>query len=154
MTAGTNKALIMKILVDADGCPVVKETISIAKEHGTEVALFCDTSHIMSSDYAEVITVSKGVDSVDFFLVNRVSDGDIVVTQDYGLAAMVLSKGGRPITQNGMIIDDKNLSMLLTTRYESKKARMAGAHLKGPKKRTADNDKAFSSALKSMLENK
>ena len=101
-----------------------------------------------------MITVSKGADSVDFFLVNRVSDGDIVVTQDYGLAAMVLSKGGRPITQNGMIIDDKNLSMLLTTRYESKKARMAGAHLKGPKKRTADNDKAFSSALKSMLENK
>lgn len=144
----------MKILVDADGCPVVKETITIAKEHGTEVTLFCDTSHIMSSDYAEVITVSKGADSVDFFLVNRVSDGDIVVTQDYGLAAMVLSKGGRPITQNGMIIDDKNLSMLLTTRYESKKARMAGAHLKGPKKRTADNDKAFSSALKSMLENK
>ena len=132
----------MKILVDADGCPVVKETIAIAKEHGTEVTLFCDTSHIMSSDYAEVITVSKGADSVDFFLVNRVSDGDIVVTQDYGLAAMVLSKGGRPITQNGMIIDDKNLSMLLTTRYESKKARMAGAHLKGPKKRTADNDKA------------
>lgn len=144
----------MKILVDADGCPVVKETISIAKEHGTEVTLFCDTSHIMSSDYAEVITVSKGADSVDFFLVNRVSDGDIVVTQDYGLAAMVLSKGGRPITQNGMIIDDKNLSMLLTTRYESKKARMAGAHLKGPKKRTVDNDKAFSSALKSMLKNK
>lgn len=144
----------MKILVDADGCPVVKETIAIAKENGTEVTLFCDTSHIMSSDYAEVITVSKGADSVDFFLVNRVSDGDIVVTQDYGLAAMVLSKGGRPITQNGMIIDDKNLSMLLTTRYESKKARMAGAHLKGPKKRTADNDKAFSSALKSMLENK
>lgn len=144
----------MKILVDADGCPVVKETIAIAKEHGTEVTLFCDTSHIMSSDYAEVITVSKGADSVDFFLVNRVSYGDIVVTQDYGLAAMVLSKGGRPITQNGMIIDDKNLSMLLTTRYESKKARMAGAHLKGPKKRTADNDKAFSSALKSMLENK
>ena len=143
----------MKILVDADGCPVVKETIAIAKEHGTEVTLFCDTSHIMSSDYAEVITVSKGADSVDFFLVNRVSDGDIVVTQDYGLAAMVLSKGGRPITQNGMIIDDKNLSMLLTTRYESKKARMAGVHIKGPKKRTADNDKAFSSALKSMLEN-
>lgn len=144
----------MKILVDADGCPVVKETIAIAKEHGTEVTLFYDTSHIMSSDYAEVITVSKGADSVDFFLVNRVSDGDIVVTQDYGLAAMVLSKGGRPITQNGMIIDDKNLFMLLTTRYESKNARMAGAHLKGPKKRTADNDKAFLSALKSMLESK
>ncbi len=144
----------MKILVDADGCPAVKETIAIAKEHGTEVTLFCDTSHIMSSDYAEVITVSKGADSVDFFLVNRVSDGDIVVTQDYGLAAMVLSKGGRPITQNGMIIDDKNLFMLLTTRYESKKARMAGAHLKGPKKRTADNDKTFLSALKSMLESK
>ena len=124
----------MKILIDADGCPVVKQTTQIAKENNIEVVIFCDTSHIINSDYAQIITVSKGADSVDFALVNEVKSDDIVVTQDYGLAAMVLSKGGKAITQNGMIISDSNLELLLTSRYESKKARMSGAHLKGPKK--------------------
>ena len=133
----------MKILIDADGCPVVKQATQIAKDNNIEVVIFCDTSHIINSDYAQIITVSKGADSVDFALVNEVKSGDIVVTQDYGLAAMVLSKGGKAITQNGMIISDSNLELLLTSRYESKKARMSGAHLKGPKKRTAQNDEAF-----------
>lgn len=141
----------MKILIDADGCPVVKQTTQIAKENNIEVVIFCDTSHIISSDYAQIITVSKGADSVDFALVNKVQSGDIVITQDYGLAAMVLSKGGRAITQNGIIISDSNLGLLLTTRYESKKARMSGTHLKGPKKRSAQNDEAFIKSFKSML---
>ena len=141
----------MKILIDADVCPVVKQATQIAKENNIEVVIFCDTSHIISSDYAQIITVSKGADSVDFTLVNKVQSGDIVVTQDYGLAAMVLSKGGRAITQNGMIISDSNLGLLLTTRYESKKARMSGTHLKGPKKRSAQNDEEFIKSFKSML---
>ncbi len=141
----------MKILIDADGCPVVKQATQIAKENNIEVVIFCDTSHIINSDYAQTITVSKGADSVDFALVNEVKSGDIVVTQDYGLAAMVLSKGGKAITQNGMIISDSNLGLLLTSRYESKKARMSGAHLKGPKKRTIQNDEAFIKSFKSLL---
>ena len=98
--------------------------------------------------------MSKGADSVDFALVNQVSRGDVVVTQDYGLSAMVLSKGGKPITQNGLIINDSNLTMLLTTRHESKKARMAGAHLKGPKKRTNENDKAYNEILNKLTKKK
>lgn len=141
----------MKILIDADGCPVVKQATQIAKENNIEVVIFCDTSHIINSDYAQIITVSKGADSVDFALVNEVKSDDIVVTQDYGLAAMVLSKGGKAITQNGIIISDSNLGLLLTSRYESKKARMSGAHLKGPKKRTAQNDEEFIKSFKSML---
>lgn len=143
----------MRILIDADGCPVVRRTIEIAKQNSITVVIFCDTSHIINDDYAKIITVSKGADSVDFALVNQVEKGDIVVTQDYGLAAMVLSKGGIPITQNGMIISDNNLTMLLTSRHESKKARMSGTHLKGPKKRTNDNDKAFCDALKRLITN-
>lgn len=138
-------------MIDADGCPVVKQATQIAKENNIEVVIFCDTSHIINSDYAQIITVSKGADSVDFALVNEVKSDDIVVTQDYGLAAMVLSKGGKAITQNGMIISDSNLELLLTSRYESKKARMSGAHLKGPKKRTAQNDEEFIKSFKSML---
>lgn len=142
----------MRILIDADGCPVVRQTIEIARQNSIEVIIFCDTSHIINNDYAKIITVSKGADSVDFALVNQVLKGDIVVTQDYGLAAMALSRGGNPITQNGLIISDYNLTMLLTTRHESKKARMAGAHLKGPRKRTNDNDTAFCDALKRLIE--
>lgn len=141
----------MKVLIDADGCPVVKQATQIAKENNIEVVIFCDTSHIINNDYAQIITVSKGADSVDFALVNKVKSGDIVVTQDYGLAAMVLSKGGKAITQNGMIISDSNLGLLLTSRYESKKARMSGAHLKGPKKRTTQNDEAFTKSFNSLL---
>lgn len=141
----------MKILIDADGCPVVKQATQIAKENNIEVVIFCDTSHIINSDYAQIITVSKGADSVDFALVNEVKSDDIVVTQDYGLAAMVLSKGGKAITQNGMIISDSNLGLLLTSRYESKKARISGAHLKGPKKRTAQNDEEFIKSFKSLI---
>lgn len=141
----------MKILIDADGCPVVKQATQIAKENNIEVVIFCDTSHIINSDYAQIITVSKGADSVDFALVNEVKSDDIVVTQDYGLAAMVLSKGGKAITQNGMIISDSNLGLLLTTRYESKKAKMSGAHLKGPKKRTAQNYEEFIKSFKSLI---
>lgn len=141
----------MKILIDADGCPVVKQATQIAKENNIEVVIFCDTSHIINNDYAKIITVSKGADSVDFALVNEVKIGDIVVTQDYGLATMVLSKGGKAITQNGMIISDSNLGLLLTSRYESKKARMSGAHLKGPKKRTAQNDEVFIKSFKSLI---
>lgn len=141
----------MKILIDADGCPVVKQATQIAKENNIEVVIFCDTSHIINSDYAQIITVSKGADSVDFALVNEVKSDDIVVTQDYGLAAMLLSKGGKAITQNGMIISDSNLELLLTSRYESKKARMSGTHLKGPKKRTAQNDEEFIKSFKSLI---
>lgn len=141
----------MKILIDADGCPVVKSATQIAKENNIEVIIFCDTSHIINSDYAKIVTVSKGADSADFALANQIKSGDIAITQDYGLAAMVLAKGGRPITQNGLIITDRNLTMLLTSRYESKKARMSGAHLKGPKKRTAQNDSEFVKSLKSMI---
>ena len=141
----------MRILIDADGCPVIKQTIDTAKRYNIKVIIFCDTSHIINNDYAKTITVSKGADSVDFALVNQIIPDDIVITQDYGLAAMVLSKKGKAITQNGLIITDNNLNMLLTSRYENKKLRMSGKHTKGPKRRTADNDKAFVTALEKLI---
>lgn len=142
----------MRILIDADGCPVVAETVKIAKQNNIEVVIFCDTSHEIVYDGVETITVSKGADSVDFALVNKARKNDIVVTQDYGLSAMVLSRGGVPITQNGLIITDSNITMLLTSRYENKKVRMSGGHTKGPKKRTEADNKAFIIALKTLIE--
>ncbi len=123
----------MKILIDADGCPVTAVAVEEAKRHGIEAVIYCDTSHEFTNTEARVVTVSKGADSADFALVNDAEKGDVVITQDYGLAAMALAKGAVPITQNGLIINDFNIASLLESRHSAKQARRAGAHIKGPK---------------------
>lgn len=139
--------MMARILVDADGCPVVDETIKVAKQFGLEVFLFCDTSHIIERSGAVTITVSKGADAVDFKLVNNVQQGDIVVTQDYGLAAMVLAKKGFCINQNGWEYTTENLAQLLEFRAFSQKVRRSGGRMKGPKKRMKINDKNYEEGL-------
>lgn len=136
-----------KLLVDADGCPVIDETIKVAKQFGLQVLLFCDTSHAIDRPEAETIIVSKGADAVDFKLVNHVRKGDIIVTQDYGLASMVLAKKGYAISQNGWEYTSENIGQLLEFRYTSQKIRRAGGRLKGPKKRQKENDEKFEQAL-------
>lgn len=143
----------MKILIDADGCPVVDIALRLAKEYKIKAVIFCDTSHIFSNKDAEVVTVGKGADSADFALVNRLEPGDIAVSQDYGLAAMALSKRAFPITQNGKIITPQNIDTLLLTRYAAKKARKGGYRLKGPSKRTKEQDEAFEKELRRLIEN-
>ena len=143
----------MKILIDADGCPVVDTTIKVANKFNIEVIIMCDTSHVFNKPGVETIVLSKGADSVDFALVNKVSKGDIVVTQDYGLAAMVLSKGGCPINQNGKIYNNENIDQLLFTRHISKKARAAGCRTKGPKKRQKEDDIKFEENLINLCKN-
>ena len=143
----------MKILVDADACPVVRIVEDIAEEKGVEVVLFCDTNHIMNTLYSRVVTVSAGADAVDFAVVNACEKGDIVVSQDYGVAAMVLSKGGLCIHQSGKIFSDDNIGGLLMDRHLAKKARMAKSkhHLKGPKKRTDEDDRRFEEAFERLI---
>ena len=141
----------MRILIDADGCPVVRLTVSVAKEYGVPAVIFCDTSHEFHLDGVETVTVDKGADSADFAIVNFVESGDLVVTQDYGLAAMVLSKKGSVLTQNGLEITAFNIDSLLASRYAAKKARMSKKHLKGPPKRTAQQDRAFERTLRRIL---
>lgn len=146
----------MKILIDADGCPVVDITIKVANTFNIEIVIMCDTSHTFNKPGIETIVLSKGADSVDFALVNKVIKGDIVVTQDYGLAAMVLAKGGYPINQNGRVYNDENIDHLLLTRHISKKIRSSGGRTKGPKKRTKEDNIRFEEGLidlcKSIIE--
>ncbi|MES9682632.1 hypothetical protein CN514_19250 [Bacillus sp. AFS001701] len=141
----------MKILIDADGCPVVSETIKIAAEFKINVLLLCDTAHIMQREGAETIVVSQGADAVDFALVNRVVNGDLVITQDYGLAAMVLSKQAYVLNQNGFQYTNENIDSLLHTRYVSKKIRNAGGRVKGPKKRQKLDNENFENGLRKLL---
>ena len=138
------------ILIDADACPVVNETIQISKQFGFDCILICDTTHEMHRDGAETVIVSKGADAVDFVLVNRVKKGDIVVTQDYGLAAMVLAKQGHPIDQNGRWYTEENIDQLLYARHKALKVRMAGGRLRGPKKRSKESDLKFEKSLKEL----
>lgn len=142
----------MKLLIDADACPVVDITVALAREFGKKCIIICDTAHYIVRDGAETVTAEKGADSVDFRLVNMVQKGDIAVTQDYGLAAMCLAKEAVPINQNGLIFTSRNIEKLLYTRYVSKKIRMAGGRTKGPKKRTAEQDKDFEKTLRILLE--
>lgn len=141
----------MKILIDADGCPVVDITVRVAKENNIKCIILCDTSHTFNYDEVETIVVPKGADSADFKIVNMLCKGDIVITQDYGLATMCLAKKAIPINQDGMVYNDLNIDSLLFSRYISKKVRMSGGRLKGPKKRTEEQDKRFEVTLRREL---
>ena len=112
----------------------------------------CDTAHEFSKEGARTIMVSKGADSVDFALVNLVQKGDVVVTQDYGLAAMCLARGAVPMNQNGMAYTSDNIDALLHQRHTAQKIRRGGGRLKGPSKRGAEQDWAFEAALTAVLE--
>lgn len=141
----------MVIFIDADGCPVVDLTLKIANQYHLKAIILCDTSHEFQRDGAEIIVVSKGADSVDFALVNRIQNGDIAVTQDYGLAAMCMAKGAIPISQNGMVYTDENIDALLLARHTAKKIRNAGGRLRGSRKRTEQQNVDFARELERLI---
>lgn len=141
-----------RILIDADGCPVVDITVRTAMKYGRKCLILCDTSHYFEKEGAETVTVSKGPDSVDFVLVNMLEPGDVVVTQDYGLAAMCLAKQAIPINQDGMVYDHSNIEGLLMARHTARKIRNSGGRLRGSRKRTGDRDSVFEEKLRAVLE--
>lgn len=140
-----------KILVDADACPVKNLITKAAKRFKVPVVMFIDTSHIIDDGYSEVVTVDKAADSVDIALVNRVRRGDVVVTQDFGLAALALPKGAYVINQNGMKYTDENIDRLLFERHLAQKVRRSGGRTSGPLKRTRGDDDRFEAAFEKLL---
>lgn len=143
----------MHIYIDADACPVIGIVEKIAKNYNIPVTLLCDTNHVLSSDYSEIIVVSAGADAVDYKLINICAKGDIVVSQDYGVAAMALGKGAYAIHQSGKCYTNENIDQMLLERHLNKKARRSSHknHLKGPKKRTAEDDERFARAFEKLL---
>lgn len=142
----------MKVLIDADGCPVVDIAIRLCKQWALPCLVLCDTAHEFHRDGAETLVFDKGADSIDYALVNRVLPGDIVVTQDYGLASMCLARKARVLHQDGWEYTLDNIDALLLVRHDSRKHRAAGNRMKGPKKRTAQQDNAFSQALSKLIQ--
>ncbi|GHU75749.1 UPF0178 protein [Clostridia bacterium] len=145
---------MFSILIDADGCPVVDITIRVAKQFGVECVILCDTSHIFEKDGVRTVMVSKGADSVDFVLVNMAKKGDIVVTQDYALAAMCLARQATAINQDGLVYDDSNIDALLLQRHTAKKIRNAGGRVRGNAKRKPTQDVSFETELRKLLHNR
>lgn len=143
---------MVQLLIDADACPVVDLALFISSQYEIKPILFCDTSHRIERENAITIIVPKGPDSVDFKLVNTLSKGDIVITGDYGLAAMCIAKGAHVIDSNGRELTSDNIDQLLTFRYESAKFRRAGGRVKGPKKRTQENNISFEKKFRQICE--
>ena len=143
----------MKIFVDADACPVVRIVEEVAEKYRIDVTLLCDTNHILTSDYSEVIVVGAGADAVDYKLISICHKGDIVVSQDYGVAAMALGKGAYAIHQSGKWYTNENIDQMLMERHLNKKARRGSHknHLKGPKKRKEEDDKRFAQSFEKLV---
>lgn len=142
----------MKLLIDADACPVVNIAVALCIRYGVPCLLLCDTAHVIQRVGAQTLVFDKGADSVDLALVNRVERGDIVVTQDYGLASMCLARTSHVLHQDGWHYTQDNIDALLFERHAAKKYRAAGGRTKGPSKRTATQDQNFSIALEKLLQ--
>ena len=143
----------MTIYIDADACPVTRIAEGIARKHGIPVTLLCDTNHQLVSDYSTVRMIGAGADAVDLALINLCRRGDIVITQDYGVAALALGKGAKAIHQNGRQYTDENIDGLLMERHLAKKARRGGKHhLKGPARRSEEDDRRFAESFEQMIQ--
>lgn len=144
----------MKIFVDADACPVINIIEKVAEEYGIEVTLFCDTNHILHSEYSKIKVIGAGTDAVDFALVNSCQKGDVVITQDYGVAVMTLGRGAYAIHQSGKWYTDENIDGLLMQRHLVKKVRRTSSkhHLKGQRKRNKEDDIIFEKSFLQLIE--
>jgi len=142
----------MQILVDADACPVKEIIVRVARGRKIPVTMLIDTSHQINDGYSSVIIVDKAADSVDFALMSLLTSSDIVVTQDYGLAAMVLGKGAKAINQNGLIYTNDNIDRLLMERHVNAKIQRSGGRTKGFAKRTKEDNDMFEMAFISLLD--
>lgn len=143
----------MKIYVDADACPVIKEVETIARKYKIETILLSDTNHVLSSAYSEVKVIGSGADAVDFAIINLCKRGDLVVTQDYGVAAMALGKGAYAIHQSGRWYTEENIDRLLLERHIAKQVRRASKkqHLKGVGKRTGEDNERFRESFEKLV---
>lgn len=126
---------------------------AIAEKYNIPATLLCDTNHVLYSDYSEVIVVGAGADAVDYKLISICYKGDIVVSQDYGVAAMALGKGAYAIHQSGKLYTDENIDRMLMERHLNKKARRASSknHIKGPRKRTNEDDECFAQSFEKLV---
>lgn len=142
----------MRIIVDADGCPVKEIVEKTARKYGLEALFVTDYNHVLRSDYARIITVDQQQDSADLKIAALAQANDVIVTGDYGVAALTLAKGCAPIQFSGVWYTNKNIDGLLLNRHIGMQIRKRGKYTKGPKKRTGKMDREFEEGLKKLVE--
>ncbi|MCD7950048.1 MAG: DUF188 domain-containing protein [Erysipelotrichaceae bacterium] len=147
----------MRLLVDGDGCPDIADMKNLAKKYDIPMIVYIDYAHQLHDDYFQTIYCEVGNDSVDMRLFNDSQKDDLVITQDYGLASLLISKNVQVMHISGKTLDKDNIDFYINSRYQSAKARHSHAktHLKGPKKkRTAQTTNNFIKNLNRKLRNK
>lgn len=141
----------MKIYVDADGSPVVNLSISLAKDYNLDIIVVKNHAHNIEDDYATIVTVDVINDGADFYIVNNLKKDDIVITQDYGLAALCLAKGALCINQNGQAYTNDNINSLLSGRYINAKLRQQGKRHSNARKRSKQDDIDFIDGFDNLI---
>lgn len=144
----------MRIIVDADACPGKHIIEKAGKDNNIDIIMYCDIAHVITSDYSTVKYVDKGFQSVDVALTNAAKKNDIIITQDYGVAAMALGKKAYAISPKGYIYDDNNIDKLLFERHISAKVRRGGGKTSNPKKRTKEDDERLYKNLIKLINEK
>jgi uncharacterized protein YaiI (UPF0178 family) len=143
--------VFMRIIVDADACPgrdIIEQT---GKKYNLEVIMYCDLNHVLRSDYSTIKYMDSGFQSVDMAIANEAKCGDIIVTQDFGVAAMVLGKKAYAISPKGHIYTNDNIDKLLFERHLSSKVRRGGGRTSGPKKRSREDDERLLANLEKLV---
>lgn len=141
----------MRILVDGDATPSINLIEKISQKYNLEMIIYVDTNHIINSEYSTVIIVDTKSQSVDIKLANDTKNGDIVITADYGVALISLTKGAYCVNPSGFIYTKENIDNLLLNRHINSKIRKSGGRVKGPKKRTKENDEKLIKCIKQII---
>lgn len=125
----------MRVLIDGDAFPDIYDIVLLCRRYQKKVIIFVDTSHKIDNDFAQIIVVSEGSNAVDLVLINHIKNDDLVLTQDYGVAAVALSKGAICMNPFGKFYTHENIDYLLEVKNINRKLRKY-TRIKGPKKRT------------------
>ncbi len=144
----------MKIVVDGDACPAKEIIRSLALQFQVEVHIFVDSSHFFVDDFFIIHVVSKGKDAVDIALINFMDKGDLIITQDYGVATMALTRTTHVVNPLGFLYTANNIDELLFKRHITQRARRSGYASSKIKKRSSENDLNFHKVLHTILSNK
>ena len=141
----------IKILVDGDACPksVLQICLKVGRKYGVPVWTVASFNHEIDSDHH--VLVGNAPQETDFKVMNLSEEGDVIVSQDWGLAAIVLGKGARCLSPAGREFPSDKMMFLLEERELKAKFRRAGGRTKGPKKRTSEDDQRFESCLERIL---
>jgi uncharacterized protein YaiI (UPF0178 family) len=143
----------MKILVDADACPkaVLHICRKIGRKYGIPVWSVASFNHTIESNHH--VMVGNASQEVDIKIINMTEDGDVVITQDWGLAAIVLGKRAKCLSPAGWEFRSGKIEFLLEEREVKNKLRRSGMRTKGPKKRRTEDDRRFEICLEHILMN-